>query len=587
MSAAAGVVLSPIQEEMHFPVYLDNRMDLLSSKSILLYLSVAGSMILIPVLESESISSVKLRIQTCKGFIVKVQKLVFGGREFVRNESFVKNKDYSVTGGDVLLLALKLSDLLAINIITACREEFEVQVDKYRNVGYLKQRIYKDGEGFVDLNDQELRGDGEKLDEQRLIDDITKDNDGAIHLLVKNPATVRATPIGKDVELSVVVSDICERIGDEEENEEASNEFHVLERKPADTGFWLEPVIINPKTIIPSAIWDLIRATFDGLAKGNQPIRSTEGTGGTYFMRDASGHKIVAVFKPMDEEPMAVNNPGGLPTSGNGEGLKKGTKVGEGALREVAAYILDHPRSGPRSSTGDHELIGFSGVPPTPMVRCLHKGFNHPQGYDGSPNNVKIGSLQMFMENDGNCEDIGPQAFRVEEVHKISILDIRLANADRHAGNILYRKDPKDGRIELIPIDHGYCIPDSFEDCTFDWLYWPQAQQPFSPETLNYINSLDAEEDLALLKFLGWEVPNECARVLRISTMLLKKGAERGLSPYAIGWVMCRELLNKESMIEEIVHEVEKSLPPSTSEEEFIEAVSNHMDIRLDELRKN
>jgi len=118
-------------------------------------------------------------------------------------------------------------------------------------------------------------------------------------------------------------------------------------------------------------------------------------------------------------------------------------------------------------------------------------------------------------------------------------------------------------------------------------LYWPQAQEPFSPETLHYIESLDAEEDVALLKFVGWEVPNECARVLRISTMLLKKGAERGLTPYAIGCIMCRELLNKESMIEEIVHEVEKSLPPSTSEEEFIEAVSNLMDIRLDELKKN
>jgi len=39
------------------------------------------------------------------------------------------------------------------------------------------------------------------------------------------------------------------------------------------------------------------------------------------------------------------------------------------------------------------------------------------------------------------------------------VLDIRLANADRHAGNILIRKEA-DGQIKLIPIDHGYCLPD-------------------------------------------------------------------------------------------------------------------------------
>ena len=48
------------------------------------------------------------------------------------------------------------------------------------------------------------------------------------------------------------------------------------------------------------------------------------------------------MFKPIDQEPMAVNNPHGLPLSLDGEGLKKGTRVGEGALREVAAYLLDH-----------------------------------------------------------------------------------------------------------------------------------------------------------------------------------------------------------------------------------------------------
>ena len=121
-----------------------------------------------------------------------------------------------------------------------------------------------------------------------------------------------------------------------------------------------------------------------------------------------------------------------------------------------------------------------------------------------------------------------------------------------------------------------------FEDCTFEWLYWPQAQQPYDAETLDYIQSLDAEEDIGLLKFHGWELPLECARTLRISTMLLKKGAKRGLTPFEIGNIMCRENLTKKSVIEECVEEAMDSLLPGTSEATFLETVYEIIDHRLD-----
>lgn len=123
-----------------------------------------------------------------------------------------------------------------------------------------------------------------------------------------------------------------------------------------------------------------------------------------------------------------------------------------------------------------------------------------------------------------------------------------------------------------------------FEDCTFDWLYWPQAREPYSPQTVDYIKSLDAEQDIELLKFYGWNIPLECARTLRISTMLLKKGVERGLSAFSIGSIMCRETVNKESVIEEIVREAQDSLLPGISEAAFLETVSKIMDYGLDKL---
>lgn len=127
-------------------------------------------------------------------------------------------------------------------------------------------------------------------------------------------------------------------------------------------------------------------------------------------------------------------------------------------------------------------------------------------------------------------------------------------------------------------------LPSQFEDCTFEWLYWPQARQPFSTEILDYIKTLDAEVDIALLKFHGWELSLQCSRVFRISTMLLKKGAEKGLTPYDIGSIMCRETLKKESKIEEIVREAEDAVLPGTSELVFLETVSEIMDQYLDEL---
>lgn len=97
---------------------------------------------------------------------------------------------------------------------------------------------------------------------------------------------------------------------------------------------------------------------------------------------------------------------------------------------------------------------------------------------------------------------------------------------------------------------------------------------------------MDAEKDIEILKFHGLNLSPECARTLRISTMLLKKGAESGLTPYAIGNIMCRETLNKKSVIEEIVDKANDDMLPGMSEASFIETVWEIMDATLDKLVK-
>ncbi|MCO5555099.1 hypothetical protein L7F22_008640 [Adiantum nelumboides] len=296
-------------------------------------------------------------------------------------------------------------------------------------------------------------------------------------------------------------------------------------------------------------------------------------------MKDECGVKNAAVFKPMDEEPMAVNNPRGYTSSYMGkEGSRKGSKAGGGAFREVAAYILGHPSTGQRSKLemgGEEE---FAGVPTTVFVRCYHEAFTYEHGYCDGHDKTKLGSLQQFVHAFASCDDVGTSLFSVEEVHKITVLDLRLANTDRHAGNILLCRK-KDGALKLVPVDHGYCLPEMFEDCTFEWLYWPQASQPYGPSALEYIEALDAEEDIKLLHQCGWVVQPACQLVLHITTMLLKKGGVAGLTPFQIGCIMsCSKAMDKKPPIVALLEQAEALTPPLTESNTLLNCLAALMD---------
>lgn len=79
----------------------------------------------------------------------------------------------------------------------------------------------------------------------------------------------------------------------------------------------------------------------------------------------------------------------------------------------------------------------------------------------------------------------------------------------------------------------------------------PQAEQPFSQETLAYIAALDADRDIATLAAHGITLRPECERVFRACTLTLQKGAAAGLTPSQIAGILCREGLTK-SVIEKL-----------------------------------
>lgn len=291
----------------------------------------------------------------------------------------------------------------------------------------------------------------------------------------------------------------------------------------------------------------LIQEIVKAIKTGVDPIPVHGGLGGGYFFRNSRGESV-AIVKPTDEEPFAPNNPKGFVGKALGQpGLKRSVRVGETGYREVAAYLLDT----------DH----FANVPATTLVKITHSVFNVNDGVNGDkPLSKKqpvskIASFQQFVPHDFDASDHGTSNFAVAAVHRIGILDIRIFNTDRHAGNLLVRKLDgigQFGQVELIPIDHGLCLPESLEDPYFEWIHWPQASIPFTDDELEYIKKLDPIRDSDMLRSELPMIREACLRVLVLSTIFLKEAAAYGLCLAEIGEMMTREFRSGEEKPSEL-----------------------------------
>jgi len=249
--------------------------------------------------------------------------------------------------------------------------------------------------------------------------------------------------------------------------------------------------------VIQRPLW--LEDSFAAIEKGDLKL-ATSGVGGTYFVSGVNGEKTpIAVFKPIDEEPGAPNNPKAT------EGFVPMLPWGTGAHREVAAYKL-----------GGH----FVDVPETYYIEATT-----PEG------KTKVGSLQKFVSSDGDCSDFGANKFSVESVHRLGVFDISILNMDRNDENLLVQKSDDESGWKLIPIDHTYCFPNKV-DSYFNWQYWSQSKKPFSPEMLALISGINPLGNALTLLETG--IDEESVRNVLASTLLLQKGAEKGLNLFQI-----------------------------------------------------
>ncbi|WOL16389.1 hypothetical protein Cni_G25176 [Canna indica] len=289
------------------------------------------------------------------------------------------------------------------------------------------------------------------------------------------------------------------------------------------------------------------------LASGATPVPVADGLSTAHYLFNRFGESF-AVVKPMDEEAA-------LPL-GTLQGLKLSTQASEMGAREVAAYLLDH--------------AGFAGVPPTALIMITRPSSDSD---DADLHPKRIASIQRFVPHDFDAGELGPSRFSVTSVHRIGILDVRILNVDRHAGNILVKTGSgcgccydggcgaNDSMAELVPIDHGLCLPEIIDDPYFEWLHWPQASVPFSKAEAEYVSSLDPFSDADLLRADLPLLKDSCLRILIICTIFLKRAVAAGLCLADIGHMMTREFSGfdeEPSEFEALCKRVEHSMKNTT-----------------------
>ncbi|XP_045075863.1 phosphatidylinositol 4-kinase type 2-beta-like, partial [Coregonus clupeaformis] len=277
---------------------------------------------------------------------------------------------------------------------------------------------------------------------------------------------------------------------------------------------------------------DIIQRAEQAIEGGVFPERISQGSSGSYFVKDPKGKIPWCFFKPKSEEPYGHLNP-------------KWTKYfhklccpccfgrgclipNQGYLSEVAASLVD-------------TRLGLGVVPKTKAVYLVSETFHYntidrakSRGKKYALEKVpkvgrrfhrvglppKLGSFQLFVEGYHEADywlrrfeaEPLPENIRKQfqcQFERLVILDYVIRNTDRGNDNwlIKYEKPGEGGgekAIQIAAIDNGLAFPfkhpDEWRAYPFHWAWLPQAKVPFSQETrelvLSRLSDMNFVQDL-------------------------------------------------------------------------------------------
>jgi len=271
---------------------------------------------------------------------------------------------------------------------------------------------------------------------------------------------------------------------------------------------------------------ELVEQAEEAIDLNIQPTLISQGSSGSYFIRNKE-KKIIAVFKPKDEEPYGAQNPKFAkwvqrhccPCCFGRSCLL----LNQGYLSEAGAYVID-------------QKLGLNVVPKTHVVRLSSPIFHYTKlnrkkagakvaiahkfpSWEKRFRRVglpfKKGSFQLFVEGytDSNkwlrkysSEKLPEPVFTqfLYQFQCMAILDYIIRNTDRGDANWLIRYDlekPLDEppsetpeifpRLKLAAIDNGLAFPfkhpDSWRLFPYHWQRQPFAELPFTEEIVNLV----------------------------------------------------------------------------------------------------
>lgn len=220
---------------------------------------------------------------------------------------------------------------------------------------------------------------------------------------------------------------------------------------------------------------------------------------------------------------------------------------GEGAKREVAAYVLDLINGSAANvpiTLGTYQVVGTE---------------------------KRVGSTQIFEKCEGAVEELTPADFpliSVKAAHQQAIFDLSIFNLDRHPGNFLFRILPN-GKIDPRPIDHGLSLPiytppemptdplrkrmlmtklksegRTLDDYkyerardvpVFSWLQWPQVKQELTDFDKQQIAKMQANLPLSERYLRSLHVQEESINLYHATVEMLALGAEHDLTLFQLG----------------------------------------------------
>ncbi|XP_058497501.1 phosphatidylinositol 4-kinase type 2-beta [Solea solea] len=332
---------------------------------------------------------------------------------------------------------------------------------------------------------------------------------------------------------------------------------------------------------------DIIQRAEQAMENGVFPERISQGSSGSYFVKDPKG-KIIGVFKPKSEEPYGHLNP-------------KWTKYfhklccpccfgrgcllpNQGYLSEAAASLVD-------------TKLGLGVVPKTKVVYLASETFHYSaidraksRGKKYALEKVpkvgrrfhrvglppKVGSFQLFVEGYREADywlrrfeaEPLPENIRKQlqsQFERLVILDYVIRNTDRGNDNWLikyekpgegkgerkkdseWRENCPDSCIKIAAIDNGLAFPfkhpDEWRAYPFHWAWLPQAKVAFSQETrdlvlsrlsdMNFVQDLSEDLNEMFKTDKGFDKPmfEKQMSVMRGQVLNLTQALKDGKSP--------------------------------------------------------